>query len=53
MNEIIEDFKKWQSENPDKEYQYDEIHDYVSGIPKGELLAIFDWFRDCYEEPEF
>jgi len=40
---IVLKFRKWKKENPDEEYQYDEIHDFISGLKRGELLKLFEY----------
>ena len=35
---IIEAFVKWQQENPDEDYQYDEIHEFFTDLTRGQML---------------
>lgn len=35
-------YQKWKTENPDEDYQYDEIHDFISTLSRGELCLVFE-----------
>lgn len=47
MQEIIPSavakYKKWKEQNPDEDYQYDEIMDFVASISRGDVLDVFEY----------
>ena len=59
MREIIQKWKAWKKEHPDKDYQYDEIYNFVDGeLSRGELVRILDfveteYYKGCPTEEEY
>lgn len=44
--EIIKKFTEWKKENPNEDYQYDCVYDFVDGVlTRGELLTLFNWLE--------
>ena len=41
-NGIIQRYKSWKAEHPDEDYQYDEIHEFITGLSRGELCEVFE-----------
>ena len=39
---VIEKYKKWKIKNPDKEYQYDEIGEFIAELSRSELQSFFE-----------
>ena len=44
---LINNFKKWQKDNPDKDYQYDEIGEFVAEQGRGNIYSFFDSISSC------
>jgi hypothetical protein len=42
MNRLIEDYQKWKEENPDKDYQRDEIHDFLNCQDRSDLFSLME-----------
>jgi hypothetical protein len=47
--ESIKKFKQWKKDNPDTDFQKDELHDFVSGLERSELWAIFQFVENNYD----
>ena len=47
--EVMEQLKKWKKDNPDLDYQKDELHDFVAGLTRSELWAIFQFVENNYD----
>ncbi len=41
-NILILKFKKWKKENPDEDYQYDEIFEFVDSLSRGDVISFLD-----------
>ncbi len=39
---IIKDFKDWQKENADKDYQYDEINEFIASQGRGNMYSLIE-----------
>lgn len=39
----VDEYRKWKKDNPDEEYQYDEIHDFTSGLSRGDLQELLEY----------
>jgi hypothetical protein len=39
--DIVVAFQGWQRRNPDEDYQYDEIGEFIARLSRGELLDLF------------
>jgi hypothetical protein len=48
--DIVNRFRAWKNDNPDEDYQYDEIHDFVSDISRGELIAFLEEIEKTFYE---
>lgn len=44
MQKIIEKYLKWK-EGKDEDYIYDEIHEFVSQLDRGELVDVFEYLQ--------
>ena len=40
--DILNRYESWKKDNPDDDYQYDEIREFVAGLSRGELLNLFE-----------
>lgn len=49
MNQIIEDFKKWKEKHPDEDYQYDEVHNFLSNYSRGEIISFLEDVEYIYD----
>lgn len=46
MKEIVRQYKAWKEENPDEDYQYDMIHEFIAGeLSRGDLQSIFEYLE--------
>ena len=52
MEEIINQYKKWKLENPDEDYQYDCITDFLDEFGRGDLLTIMDFAETQYDKAQ-
>lgn len=43
IHSAIIKFQKWKEENPDEEFQYDEIFDFIHEIGRGEIFSLLQW----------
>jgi hypothetical protein len=43
MEDIINEYRQWKMSNPDIDYQYDEIHNFMAGIGRGGQLEVMEW----------
>jgi len=48
IQEIAIKFNEWQKKHPDEGYQYDEIHDFISELSRGDLLEVMEYVRDKF-----
>lgn len=44
MKDIVNQYKKWK-EGQEADYVYDEIHDFVGGLSRGELMGVLKSWR--------
>lgn len=42
MKEIVEQYREWKLEH-DEDYCYDEIHNFLSGLSRGEMYEIMKY----------
>lgn len=42
MSELIKRYKAWKKENPDEDYQYDEVHEFIADLSRGEQLSMME-----------
>lgn len=49
MYEVIQKFRAWKKEHPDEDYQYDEIHEFIAKLSRGELLSFFDSVMEFFD----
>lgn len=40
--DVVKKYKEWKSAHPDEDYQYDEIHDFISDLTRGDLVYVFE-----------
>jgi hypothetical protein len=45
---VIEEYRNWKIEHQDIDYQYNEIHEFVAGIKRGELYEFFEEIENLY-----
>ena len=51
MKRLIRKYKNWKSQYPDKDYQYDEIFDFVDGeLSRGEMVSLLEYAELNYKE---
>lgn len=42
MKQILDKYLKWK-EGRDEDYIYDEIHDFISELDRGEIMGVFEY----------
>lgn len=47
---IIKDYIKWKLDNPDEDYQYDEIHEFLSDYDRGSLQGLLEFAEEYYKK---
>ena len=45
--EIIKDYIKGKQDNPNEDYQYDMIHEFLSGYGRGALQTLLEFAEEC------
>lgn len=43
IHEVIDQFKKWKNDNPDEDWQYDEIFEFINNFSRGEMIHFMNW----------
>ena len=41
--QIIKDYIKWKEDNPDEDYQYDEVHKFLATQSRGDLQELLEF----------
>lgn len=52
MEQIIRAYKKWKLDNPDDDYQYDCINEFLDNFGRGDLLTIMDFAETQYDKTQ-
>lgn len=43
IHPVIEKYRKWKEAHPNEDYQYDEIHEFLTDLTRGEILDLMEW----------
>lgn len=49
MRAIVNQYKQWKQEHPDPDYQYDEMHDFIAQLSRGDLQDVFEYLEETYK----
>jgi len=48
MRNIIQKFENWKEENPDKDYQRDEIIDFLMRFSRDDIIELMNFSEKCF-----
>lgn len=43
MHVVLKKYQDWKVENPDQEYQYDQIEEFFADLSRGEMYSFMEW----------
>lgn len=48
MEEIASKYLQWKEDNPDEDFQYDEIHNFVAQLSRGDQQDIMEFVLESF-----
>jgi hypothetical protein len=49
MEEILNKYILWKIQNPDTSYQYDEIHEFIAEIGRGDIYEVMEYLLKTFK----